>query len=118
MEEDEEESEAKQAVLDVLVPPLEPLHPQDQGPDPANDATVPDEQRFGLLEFSDENEPPFAEPQAPFTRETLSEAEHAVLEVLVPPPEPLQPHVHGPDPENDATVPLAQREELPEVSDE
>jgi len=38
--------------------------------------------------------------------------------VFVPPPEPSQPQVHGPEPENDAIVPLEHRLELPDVSDE
>jgi hypothetical protein len=60
-------SEAEQAVLDVLVPPPEPLQLQVHGPEPANVATVPAEQRLGLADVREVNDCPFAEPQAPFT---------------------------------------------------
>lgn len=36
-------------------------------------------------------------------------AEQAVLLVLVPPDDPLQPHVQGPEPDTDVAVPVEQR---------
>ena len=75
------ESDAEQAVLEVLVPPLLPLQPHVQGPEPANDASVPAEQRFGSLDVKEENACPLSVPQAPLIAVVI--VTFADLEVLI-----------------------------------
>jgi hypothetical protein len=49
-----------------LLPPLAPLQPHVQGPEPENDATDPDAHKFGLKLVNVEYDCPDAEPHTPF----------------------------------------------------
>ena len=67
-----EERLAEQALLAVLVPPPEPLHPHVHGPVvPVNEATEPVAHRFGLLDVRVENDCPEADPQDPLTADEV-----------------------------------------------
>jgi len=56
---------AKGAEHMSLLPPLEPMHPHVQGPDPDTTVAVPEEQRFTVGAVSVAT--PFADPHTPLT---------------------------------------------------
>jgi len=85
-----------------LVPPLDPLQPQVQGPEPDIDVAVPVEQRLVL--GAETKLPPLEEPQAPLTGIPPVE-QSAVVPVF----KPVQDQVQGPEPLTDVALPAAQR---------
>lgn len=87
---------------EAVEPPFAPAQVQLHGPVPETVEAAPTLQR-SPPDGAAVKSCPFAEPQAPLT---LSGAEH---DALVPPPDPLQLHDHGPDPEIVVAVPAEQR---------
>ena len=81
-EADKTETEAEHEAVE---PPLEPVHDQDQGPEPETEEAEPAEQR--LLVGADETLVPLAEPQEPF----VLTSEH---DAALPPLEPLHVQVY------------------------
>jgi len=89
------------AAHEALVPPLEPVQLQDQGPEPDTLDAVPVEQR--LVMGTVVTAVLLAVPQAPLV------SSGAAHEALVPPLEPVQVHAHGPEPDKLEAVPVEQR---------
>jgi hypothetical protein len=92
------------AAQEALVPPLEPVQFHDHGPEPVTDEAVPVEQR--LVEGAALTATPFADPQVPFTAVGVLDAEQLAVVPLL---EPVQDHVHGPEPVTLDAVPAVQR---------
>jgi hypothetical protein len=88
----------------AVVPPLEPVQDQYQGPAPVTEVATPDEQR--LVVGAVLNVPPLEDPHCPLIG---SGALFALQLAVVPPLEPVQDQYQGPAPVTEVATPDEQR---------
>jgi hypothetical protein len=92
------------APQEAAVPPFKPEQVHVHGPEPATEEAVPALHKLAVGAL--DNEVPLADPHAPLTAAGASKAEQ---EAVVPPFDPPQVHVQGPDPATEEAAPAAQR---------